>query len=151
MVLEAFAAIRLASSIVQFVEFSCKLFDIARQVSSSASGLLVESQDLKKLSEDFQRLCIGLASSGQDTHNCYQQKQIGPTKALIKLANDCEAAAKDLSCSLNSLATDRPNSKWTSFKVALATIWNQPRIDAMERRLDSYRLQLMGHLQALIR
>ena len=46
MVLEAFVALSLSASIVQFVEFGSKLLNESRQVSKSATGASKEHESL---------------------------------------------------------------------------------------------------------
>jgi hypothetical protein len=65
------------------------------------------------------------------------------------LANDCQTAANELLSVLDDLRAKKPGSKWSSFKAALATSWKERHVKAMEKRLESYRSELMFELQIL--
>ncbi|KAF2662244.1 hypothetical protein K491DRAFT_710188 [Lophiostoma macrostomum CBS 122681] len=146
MVMEALAAVSLAGNVVQFVEFSCKLFEQATTIYHT--GTARGAQDIETLTQQLQALCADLAHG----NNSVQQPR--PTRlpdqgSLQKLAKDCETVANELLFELHELRAKDPNSKWSSFRAALAVSWKEKRVDAMQKRLDSYRSQLVVHLQVL--
>jgi hypothetical protein len=141
MVLETLAAVGLAGNVIQFVDFSCKLFDTATSVYHSQAGSSKDSQNLEDITQQLQRICRDLHRAGQN--------DLRPVSTMDKLAKDCEAAAKDLLVALERVKAKNPQSKRSSLKAALATIWNERQISAMEKRLDSYRSQLILELQIL--
>lgn len=63
MVLEAFAALSLATNIIQFVNFSGRLFTKARQAHRSGNGATQEYTDLESTLERLKSLKDHLFSS----------------------------------------------------------------------------------------
>ena len=141
--MEALAAVGLAGNIVQFIDFSCKLFEQSTSIYRSRAGTATGAQSLESVTDDLQSLTTNLTKGVQ--HNGAQNSQT----ALHKLAKECEDAATEMLSTLHGLQAKQPGSKWSSFRAALLTTWKQPSIDSMERKLDSYRSQLIIHLQFL--
>lgn len=55
MVLDPFSALSLASSIVQFVDFSSKLFSASFKIGSSATGVSRETEQIIAQAMDLQK------------------------------------------------------------------------------------------------
>jgi hypothetical protein len=148
MVLEAFAAVSLAGNLFQFIDFSCKLFTATASIHQSYLGSTRNIQQLDSITRALQQWCNDLASL-QKTHS--QQLSGLHTETLMRLSNDCESAAIELLSATRRLKAKNPTSKWVSFKAALAATWNDSQIKDMERRIDSYRLQLLLELDIMQR
>jgi hypothetical protein len=50
---------------------------------------------------------------------------------------------------LQNIKAKKPESKWSSFRAALASVWKESQIDALSKRLDAYRSQMTIELQFL--
>ena len=148
MVLEALAAIGLAGNVVQFVSFSMQLFSTASSIQRSCVGSVQGHQDVETITQKLQQCCERIASAHSSED---QQLELQHHQSLVKLAGECEAAAIELISAIQQLKAKKPNSKWSSFMAALATIWQQSQINDMEKRLDSYRQQLNLELALLLR
>ncbi|RFU30268.1 hypothetical protein B7463_g6064, partial [Scytalidium lignicola] len=61
-------------------------------------------------------------------------------KSLQGLAEGCKATGDELLGVLKGLATS--GKRWKSFRVALASMWEQSKIDATIMRLESYKSQM---------
>jgi hypothetical protein len=148
MVLEAFAAVSLTDNIFQFIDFSSKLFSATASVHNSYVGATQDIQQLDGITQALQQWCTKLAAL-QKTHG----SQIAGLRnqSLVRLGTDCEAAATELLSAANALKAKNPSSRWSSFKAALAATWSNAQIRDMERRLDSYRLQLILELDMMQR
>jgi len=142
--MEAVAAVGLAGNIVSFVDFSCKLFSQATAIHHSTSGSSQDTQDLENITQTLQSHCETLSNPN---HNPSYQGQT----SLKKLAKECEVTATDLLSTLQTVKAKNPNSKWRSFRAALAKAWKEPRIDAMVKKLNSYREQIMFQLLVMQR
>jgi hypothetical protein len=142
--MECLAAVGLAGNIVSFIDFSCKLFSQATAIHHSTSGASQDTQDLENVAQTLQNHCVALSSVN---HNVSSHDQ----PALRKLAKECKATATELLSALQSVKAKNPNSKWSSFRAALAKSWKEPRIGAMVKNLDSYREQMMFQLQVMQR
>jgi hypothetical protein len=141
--MESLAAVGLAGNIVQFIDFGCKLFEQTTSIYHSRAGSAAGARSLESLTNDLQSVSSNLAQGLQQNggHN-------GQT-GMQKLAHECQDATSVLLSVLNGLRAKKPGSKWESFRAALATTWKQDDISVMERRLDSYRSQLILHLEIL--
>lgn len=141
--LEALAAIGLAGNIVQFIDFCCTLFSQTRQISSSASGLSSDLNNLSEITTSLKGFCItfsnGSTGSQQDkTH-----------AALQKLAADCGCAAQQLSDAIDRVRSKKPGSNFSSFRACLKGVWNQNEIKHMEKRVDSFRAALILQIEVM--
>lgn len=140
MAVEPLATLSLVGSIVQFVDFSSKLFYASREISRSVSGTTHENKELSDITTYLQRLCDQLLAP---------QPGLPPENTTLRnLAHDCKAAGEELLVALRSLESNgkRKKRKWDNVRVALATIWKKDEIDAMSRRLESYKSMLVLHL-----
>jgi hypothetical protein len=148
MVLEALAAVSLAGNIAQFVDLMGKLFGTTTKIYNSYEGVAQDVQILEDITKNLEFICADLSRNFQ---HAQAQQLVTKTirESLAKLATDCEAAAAELLSVLNGLRAKKPNSKWSSFKAALATTWKERQVNAMEKRLETYRLQLILELQIL--
>lgn len=143
MVLEPFAALSLAGNVCQFVDLSCKLFGTSSKIYISTSGLQASTEDLEAVTLDLQEFCSNLKWSSDRPAKSKEEQD------LKSLAEKCEKEAGELLSVLNRLRAKNPKSKWNCFRSALRTIWSQEEINSMQKRLDSYRSELILRLQAL--
>jgi len=141
------AAIGLAGNIIQFVDFSIKLFRDGREIYRSAQGSKPEELELETVTEDFKSLSNQLHSSLQST----QPLKLDDSK-LQKLAAECEKLANELLGILGNLKiNDQHNRKWESFKQALKRVLKEKEIRGLERRLDRLREDISSRLQYMLR
>jgi hypothetical protein len=155
MVLEAFAAIGLAGNIVQFVDFSCKLFSESREIYSSASGVTNEATDLLTITKNLEEYCVSLSTNalGPRTPSNSFPKPLLPKLehelALRKLVEESRDAAQELLKIIEKVRAKNPNSKWDSFQACLKGIMKREKIERLAERMDSFRLQLIIQLEAM--
>ncbi|KAF2830352.1 hypothetical protein CC86DRAFT_378654 [Ophiobolus disseminans] len=142
MVLEALAAVSLAGNVVQFVDFSCRLFSTAASIRRSTTGAAESIQDLDTVTQALRHSSEKIASS---RNTAAQQGVTQDHSSLVKLADNCQTAATELLSVTQALKTKDSGSKWSSFKAALATAWSEKEIKDMESRLNAYRQQM--HLE----
>lgn len=130
--LEALAAVSLAGNILQFITFSCQLFGTASAVHQSTTGNTLSIEQLNGSTKSLRQCCDKLSG---------QQKVVQNHPSLLELAQNCHAAATRLLTATEALKREHTKSRWSSFKVALATTWDERQIRDMERALDTFRLQ----------
>ncbi|KAH7135620.1 hypothetical protein B0J11DRAFT_454149, partial [Dendryphion nanum] len=148
MVLEALAAVGLASSITQFIDFTSKLFTTATKIYLSVEGSTRDSQNLEDLTQSLQHICADLSRNSRNA----QGLGLAPPKitpSLEKLGTDCQNEANAFLSVLHNLKAKKTGSKWSSFRAALSTIWKENQVNSMEKRLETYRSQLILELQVL--
>ncbi|KAE8446916.1 hypothetical protein EG329_011547 [Mollisiaceae sp. DMI_Dod_QoI] len=61
---------------------------------------------------------------------------------LGELCNGCRDVSKELLIIIQGLKSEGSHSKWSSFRQALKSVWNEDKIKALELRLDRYRRQI---------
>jgi hypothetical protein len=128
------------------VDFSSKLFYVSREISRSVSGTTREKEELSDITSHLQRLCDQILVPPPSI-----DPQTGPPPedaALRKLAENCKAAGEELLVVLRTIQSQGQGKKgkWQNFRAALSTIWKKGDIDAMSRRLESYKSTLILHL-----
>ena len=149
MVLEALAAVSLANSIVQFVDFSSSLVAGSWKLSQSTSGLSARNEGLQIITEHLESLSQSLLVLPDTASEA--------DKAITKLATLCNAEAKELLSVVEGLkakgssARNRPYRAWQSFSHALKSQWKENRIKDFQSRLSGFQSQLILHLVALTR
>ena len=147
MVLDPFSALGLAGNIAQFIQFGSDVFSKSREIAKATSGASLENEELGSAVQRLQKICLGLQRSQS------QRPGVTPTSSdadsLQVLAESCRTAGEEILCSLRKFTVQDSNKKWQSFQKALKTVWKKSEIQAMEKRLASYRDQLMSHLLAL--
>jgi uncharacterized protein (DUF3084 family) len=132
MVLEALVAVGLAGNIVQFVDFSCRLLSTATTIHRAGAAQNV--QDVDTVTQALRQWCEKISTA--------RQRVLEDHQSLLELAEKCQIAATQLLSATQALKAKHPGSKWSSFKSALATAWNEKEIKDMADRLESYRHQM---------
>lgn len=138
--LDPLSALGLAANIIQFVDFTSKLFSQSISIYHSTSGASVDTEEMIKIANHLQTLCARLSISRPEDPSLTSSS--AADNGLRSLARDCKAAGDELLLVLHSLKATEPHKKWGSFSTALATIWKQPKIEAMWKRLEFYKSQL---------
>jgi hypothetical protein len=144
--MEALVALSLAANIVQFVDFSSRLFSSATSIHRSAFGASQNVQDVDSLTEELRQWCDKISSSPGSSSQFLRAHP-----SLLDLARKCHLTATELLSATESLKSKHPGSNWRSFKAALATAWNEEKIKSMAERLDAYRRQLALEIALLQR
>lgn len=135
--MEAFVALGLASNIVQFVDFSWKLFAESLDIYRSAAGASSTTRTLAAIGDDVSRLSEAITVSQYD-------------KKLAAMAEECRSIAHELSTALDKLKAKGQQSVWASFSVALKGVLKKSKIDDICDRLAKVQAQLSVHLQFLV-
>ncbi|KAL9115632.1 MAG: hypothetical protein Q9187_007215 [Circinaria calcarea] len=148
MVLEALAAVGLATSIVQFTGFTTKLISKGNQYYKSADGVLTENRKLEAIANKFATLSQNLAKSSEIFSPAKQASY--EENALQDVARECETVALEFVEALNRLKVDGAHRKWKSFRQALKTIWQKEDIQVMLHRLQLAREEMVVHLLVVI-
>lgn len=144
MVLDPFSAFGLAANVVQFVDFSCKLFTQSLELYHSGSGATRDTENLIGIIDYLQDLCSRLSTLPNPDRG--SPSRLAADAALRDLANKCKATGDELLDALQRLRVSGNHGRWKSFSVALATVWKQRKIDGMSRKLESYKSQMTLHL-----
>ena len=132
------SALSVASSVIQFVDSSAKLFSHIYEVYESESGYTAEHAQLKRDTEILRNL------------NCLLTRSIDPGNLgrdltpleveVASLASECDDAAVKLAEKLESVSLDKQKRKaWAAVRSAIKSVWRQKDIDHLRQRLDNCR------------
>ena len=161
--MEALAALSVASSVVQFVDFASKLVSKGNSYYRSTDGVEEEhaklegaAKNLSRISEDLNDT-LGRCSRSTDPLDgqpaiglivdAEKGSKPGPgEEALKQVAMDCQKIAVEFISILNKLKMHGPRKRWKSFRQALKSYWSKERIEAVLRRLQLAREDLVLHL-----
>ncbi|KAF2258488.1 hypothetical protein CC78DRAFT_526195 [Lojkania enalia] len=145
--MEPLSALSIATSIVQFLDFTGKLISGSTKLYKSSNGTLAEHGDL---SEAIQYLLVLSKDLDQPLRSKDPEQVAVYEQAIIGLARDTNHAAKELISTLEELKLKK-NSRWESCLQALKTLWSQERINDLRSRVDGFRSQLSLNLIAAMR
>jgi hypothetical protein len=102
---EALAALGVASTIMQVVDFSAKVAKYSQEVITSGKDAISENQKLESLTREYSNL----ATAASDGHSL-GTKLSAEDQAIERLAEECKAAAKELLDTLSDLRIP-PNTR----------------------------------------
>jgi predicted kinase len=137
--LDPLSAISLASSIVQFVDFTSKVVSGARELRNSEKGSTAANQELDDLASDIKTYVQKI----QYTEDSIKGTEAsGNSETLKRLSQQCEKIASDLLEVLGRLKLKDNRRGWNSVHKALLTAWKQSEIDELQKRLDRIQHEL---------
>ncbi|KAI1639303.1 hypothetical protein F4809DRAFT_657798 [Biscogniauxia mediterranea] len=132
--MDPFAALGVASSIVNFVDFACKLFAETREIYRSASGTAEQNLLLEDISRNVLDISAGLS-------HCPSNQP-----RLKNISKQCESIAKDLLETLDTLRLQGEQSKWQSFRIALREIRKKSEIDRLADSLAKVQMHIVLYI-----
>lgn len=147
MVLDAFSAVSLAATIVQFVDFSSKIVSKGYHLYRSADGILPENARLGYVIADLKDLNARLQVC--ENVDCLTKDE----QSLADLSSQCSEVATELMRRLEKLSVEQhaKNRRWRSFRQALKSVWSKEALDEMAKTLSRYRSQLQLHILLSLR
>jgi len=144
--MDPLSALSIASSVIQFVDFGCKLVSHSRQLYKSLDGVLSDKIIVEALAHDLESLSMNLRNSLRENQS------VGPTKqvyseddaALDELCRRCHGIAEKLLSKLDKLKVQGTSShrNWESFKKALRSSWSHEEIDSLAAQLQEVRSEI---------
>lgn len=155
MVLDPLTAFSLAGTIVQFVDFSCKLLAKTKDIYDGEKDVTTKvNEQLRDLANDLLNVTTKL--------NRPLLRQDGTSEVLNpeeqQLQDLCKASAEiaqDMIDRLNALEPppESHGSKrvWKSFQQAIQLAWSETEMTALSARLSSYREMIQMHIIVQLR
>lgn len=137
-VMEALAAISLASNVAQFVEYAIQFTKLAHKFASSDSGPISKHQGIIAIT--------GSMSMAMDEIN-----QHNTDTALNSLTGQCLKVGADVQNIINDLSKKPGDTLTRSLHKAGKTLYKQKEIQELSDLLSNMRAQVSQHLLALIR
>ena len=142
--MDPLTAIGLASSIVQFVDFSTKLIHGAREIYDSVSGETEENRSLEAVVSEMERLSSKLLSPNNP-------QQTEDERALCRLAAECNILSDQILGLLEKIKPKDAKSKRQSAWAAVKNKLHEREKLELEKRLENCRSQLELQLNFLTR
>jgi hypothetical protein len=164
--LDPITTIGLAASIVQLADFTGRLISNSHEFYKSASGALVQHEDLRVVAESLRAQLGGLSRKRQEVQvsedidnwkQLYEVDDFGnlvrkpaqwdgiqddPALQLEKLSYEMDEAASKLLNVVDELRLIPGHRTWSSIRQAVKSILKQHEIQELEERLDRYRKQV---------
>lgn len=140
-------ALGAVANITQFIEFAVKILTNSRNICASASGRLVEHEDLNIVTDDIsnltEKLLESLAVTAASNNNLTADEQ-----ALCDLCKECVKVSQELTQALEKLKSqDKPGKFW-SFRQALKSMYRKDEIDNLDKRVKMYKEELSVRIVA---
>ncbi|KAG8164462.1 hypothetical protein KVR01_006380 [Diaporthe batatas] len=139
----------LAGTVVQFVQFAANLFNIAKEIHRSSTGISEEIASLEGIYNRLAALSQNLQQYADASHGSdgAQPDNAGDT-AMVALAKECRIDCNRLLTVLERINHGQGNLPkwWKSFRSALKEIWHKDEIEALEGRISKHQTQLIMHM-----
>jgi hypothetical protein len=132
-------ALGVASSIVQLVSFTGDLISKGNEIYKSVDGALSENLELETIAASLQELSSELPLT---LFNDPKRKLSKTEKHMQDLCRGCKTLSTQLLDAVRTLKISGSPTRWKGFRQALLTVWHEPKIIALETRLERYRRQL---------
>jgi hypothetical protein len=141
--MDPLAAVSLAGTILQFIDFSSKLVARTYEVYRSASGATTANEDITTVISDLKEVTLDLDVDlpGRGKHE----------KALKALAAKCVELSAQLLAVLDKLKTSSKHSAWESMRVKWSSMRKSDEIQRIERRLGEYRAEILVRLTFMLK
>jgi len=144
--MDPLSALSIASNVIQFVDFGCKLFSRSRQLYKSLDGALSDNVVVEVLAHDLESLSNNLLLSLKENQplGFPPQSSLEDDSALDNLCRRCYEISKKLLFKLDKLKVPG-NSKyrnWESFKKALRSSWSHEEIEEISAQLYEFRSEI---------
>jgi hypothetical protein len=142
--MEPFSALAIATSVVQFVDFSSKIVSGSRELYKSSTGLTNDNTDLNKITTTLHEMSSSIThpiDTGPSSQHMEQLKEL--CQGINHIAQELIATLEDIK--LNN------KTPWTSCLHALRSVWNEHKINKIQERLNDFRQQLTLVLVVVLR
>jgi len=145
--MEPFSVLTVTTSLIQFLDFAGNLV---------AGTYAIYKRKRKDKSDDLESLTNALVGFNDALIKSLPRDSSLPNvtprhNELKNLCKECNSLASELLSALDQLGSQTEHDLWRSFRQALRTLWSQPQIESLQKRLASYRQQISMHLLFTLR
>ena len=134
-------ALGVAGNVITFVDLGTRIFSASRQVFRK--GQVEEHIDFELVVEDLGKVSQDLEKSLRSPEDGRKTIQSEYDVLLRRLAKRSQEICHEISELLNKISLKDRQSRWSSLRAAVKTVWNEDRIDALQKRLDEIRQELI--------
>lgn len=144
--MESLAALSLAGTVVQFVEFATKVAKGSHEIFQSAQGFTIEHEQFRALTEDLQEICDELQKPiPGDQLTSWEEKH------LKSLAEECAAECKRLQDVLSELRVKERGKRWKGLVAAVKAIGKEKAILDIQNRLETFKSTISLRLVQILK
>ncbi|KAF2498230.1 hypothetical protein BU16DRAFT_480997, partial [Lophium mytilinum] len=136
--MEPLSALSLATSVVQFVDFSSKFICGSMEIYNSKGGQTDKLNDLEEVTKSLAEIASELEESDSSDLSSSSKN----ANEIVKIATECRGAATQL-CNVLSKLKLQKVTKRESILVTLKSLWGREKVEDLRNRLDGYRQQLI--------
>ncbi|KAH7364678.1 hypothetical protein BKA65DRAFT_491856 [Rhexocercosporidium sp. MPI-PUGE-AT-0058] len=142
--MEGLAALSVAASVAQFVQFGVSLVSKTSEIYKSTRGTTVQYAEL----ETATKRLVSLNKQLEGPQRVTKDRAGHVSQALEDIRIDCVGASTDLLARLESLKIneDHKHRHWKSFRQALKAVCSRGEIEAMAKKLRTHQKELDGHI-----
>ena len=141
---EAVLAFGIAANVIQFIDFSTKVLSMGYRLGKAGHEGLQENQTTETIISDLHKVTQGLKSSLRQQEE--KQRLTQSESDLQDLTEQCRDVALELLEILKKLKVQGNSRKWETFRVALKTVWEEDKIERLQKRVDGFRQQVIIRL-----
>lgn len=138
---ESLLAFGVAANIVQFIDFSSKLFSTGYELHKTGSGATHKNKELGRNTEDLLNLTGDLDNTvqGNESNHGLSQNDL----QLHQLAAQCRTICVELHGALERLRVSAQSAGWKTVRAALMSLWGEKKIEDLQKRVEQYRQELI--------
>ena len=141
--MEPLSALSIATAVVQFLDFAANIVSGTREIYKNSPDHAQRNVDLKTVTKSL----VTLNNDIRDSLSHTDKRQLSARDWQIEeLAQRCKELGERLLAALQRLEIKRKHTLWSSFRLALKTIWSESEIESMEKTLEKYQRQISLHL-----
>ncbi|KAJ4298133.1 hypothetical protein N0V90_006032 [Kalmusia sp. IMI 367209] len=151
--MDPLTAVSLAGTIIQFVDFSAKLFSEGKELYRSADGALEENVKIENVTSEFQSICRNLQDKNAPTTTPGTRSIADAhTNALHNLASNCIVESDKLTKLFRGLQVpkDTTHRTWHAIRQSIRAALKKEEIARLRSTLDMFQQQVNTRLLAIL-
>lgn len=149
MVLEAAAALGVASSVCQFIDFASKLISESHAIYRSGNDKSVRRLQLETAMKTIVDLSASVDASV--ARAAFGRKLSSEEEKLQQICEDTRKTGLQLLEVLDDITLTSGSLAWRSFREALAMRWQEQKIESTLQALYRHRMDIDSFLLVLLR
>lgn len=139
--MDPLTAFSVAGTVIQFVDYSTKLFLGAHGLYKSTSGVLTANQELELVTTDLRGVIrkLGSLTAGSSTIESADEKEL--EESFSKIRDEATLLATEMMTKLERLKVKEDlkghQRAWASLFKAVESAWSKDELHAMRLKLNS--------------
>jgi hypothetical protein len=143
------AALGVASSVCQLIDFACKLLSSTHQIYKDGHGTSIRKLELETAAETIATLTSDISTTLSGVNRC--QKSKDDEAKLRKICDNVTEITGKVLAVLDRITITSGSRVWSSFREALSIMWNEDKIASTLRLVEMYRADIDTFMLVLIR